>query len=153
LRTGFYRLAFALARVWWFVWRPHTQGAVVAIWHQGRVLLVKSSYRRRYGLPGGFVKRGEASADAASRELAEELGVHIPPVDLRLAWSGSTYFEYRHDTTTVWEITLDAPPTIRVDGAEIVSADWRTPAEARSLTLSPPVASYLLARDGRKTAG
>lgn len=141
--TAFYRLAFALARAWWFVRRPHTQGAVVAIWHQGRVLLVRSSYRRSYGLPGGFIKHGETPAEAASRELAEELQLHIPPADLKVAWRESTFFEHRHDTTTVCEITLDALPTIRVDGREIVAAEWTTPIDARSLALSPPVAGYL----------
>jgi len=117
------------------------------MWHDGRVLIVKSSYRRHYGLPGGFLERGETAADAASREVCEELQVQIPSAALKLAWRGSTVFEHRHDTTTVWEISLDAPPAIRVDGGEIVSAEWKTPAEARSLLLSPSVASYLALRD------
>jgi 8-oxo-dGTP pyrophosphatase MutT (NUDIX family) len=145
--TGFYRLLFALARAWWFVRRPRTEGAVVAFWCDGRVLLVKSSYRRHYGLPGGFVRRGETHAQAASREVAEELHLQIPPTDLTLASRESTVFEYRHDTTTIWEITLDAPPAIQVDGREIIFAAWKTPAEARALLLLPPVASYFDRRD------
>ena len=144
MRTWIYRLLFAGARVWWFVRRPHTQGAVAAIWHDGHVLLVRSSYRRHYGLPGGFVKRGETHAEAASREVLEELHLTIRPDDLRLAWRGSSFFEHRHDTTSVWEITLQALPTICVDGYEVVSAEWTTPTEARTLLLSPPVERYLL---------
>jgi len=150
MRTGFYRLLFALARVWWFIRRPYTEGAVAAIWYDGRVLLVESSYRPQFGLPGGFVRRGETHAQAASREVGEELRLQIAPTDLKLAWQQSTFFEYRHDTTTVWEITLSEPPIIEVDGREIVSVSWKTPAEARAVFLSPPVASYM---HGRRVSG
>src|SRR5690348_8774781 len=53
-----YRAAYLLARAWWFLRRPETRGSVVALWHDGRVLLVRTSYRRQYTLPGGFMKRG-----------------------------------------------------------------------------------------------
>ncbi|HZT77130.1 MAG TPA: NUDIX domain-containing protein [Vicinamibacterales bacterium] len=141
--AAIYPMLFAIARMWWFVRRPRTQGAVVAMWHQGRVLLVRSSYRRHYGLPGGFVKRGETHREAAAREVAEELSLTIAPGDLTLAWRASTFFEHRHDTTTVWEITFDERPPIHVDGREIVGAAWKTPTEAAALLLSPPIVGYL----------
>jgi 8-oxo-dGTP diphosphatase len=43
----------------------------------GHLLLVQLSYRRRWGIPGGLLKRGEAPADAARREVQEEVGVEI----------------------------------------------------------------------------
>lgn len=43
----------------------------------GAVLLVRHSYRTDWGLPGGFLKRDEHPADAASREAFEELGIGI----------------------------------------------------------------------------
>ena len=43
----------------------------------GRVLLVRHGYRPKWGLPGGFLKRGEAPADGARREVAEEVGLRI----------------------------------------------------------------------------
>ena len=73
LRVG-YRLAYLTLRLWWFVRRPATNGAAVALWHAGKVLMVRTSYRGCYSLPGGFVRRGEPSEQAARRELREELG-------------------------------------------------------------------------------
>ncbi len=105
-----YRSAYWAARIWWFIRRPQTFGAVVALWSDGRILLVQASYRRCYALPGGFMKRGETARDAASRELAEELQLFIPPDALTLGWHGSRRFESREDTVTIWEIVLDAPP-------------------------------------------
>jgi 8-oxo-dGTP diphosphatase len=141
-----YRFAYRGARVWWLIRRPETFGALVALWNGGRVLLVQASYRRCYTLPGGFIKPGESAREAASRELAEELQLFIPPAALNLGWHGSRGFERRKDTVSIWEVQLDAPPSIRVDGREVIWAGWRTPSEARSLELLPHVRDYLASR-------
>jgi ADP-ribose pyrophosphatase YjhB (NUDIX family) len=43
----------------------------------GRVLLVRHSYRRRWGTPGGLLNRGETPAVAARREVEEEVGLAV----------------------------------------------------------------------------
>ncbi len=43
----------------------------------GRILLVKASYRWRWGLPGGLLDHGEAPPHAAVRETREETGLAI----------------------------------------------------------------------------
>ena len=43
----------------------------------GRVLLVRHGYRPRWGLPGGFLKRGEIPTDGARREVFEEVGLRV----------------------------------------------------------------------------
>lgn len=43
----------------------------------GAVLLVRHSYRRRWGTPGGLLARGEAAIDAARREVREEVGLEV----------------------------------------------------------------------------
>ena len=49
----------------------------VAVDAQGRVMLVKHTYLAGWGLPGGGVDRGEATGDAAARELFEETGLRV----------------------------------------------------------------------------
>src|SRR5262245_60420256 len=43
----------------------------------GALLLVRQSYRRRWGCPGGLLERGEDPAEAAVREVREEVGIDV----------------------------------------------------------------------------
>lgn len=68
----------------WLVRRgtpSHTVGAIGVVAREGEVLLVRLAYRRGWGLPGGLLKRGEQPVDAVRREVAEEVGVDVEPVD------------------------------------------------------------------------
>jgi ADP-ribose pyrophosphatase YjhB (NUDIX family) len=55
-----------------------TAGAVV-LDAEGRVLLLKHVYRRGsgWGIPGGFMEKGEQPGDAIRRELREEAGLTL----------------------------------------------------------------------------
>jgi 8-oxo-dGTP diphosphatase len=58
----------------------HHVGAMAVIFNQaGQILLVEHVFRPNYnwGLPGGWVERGENPADTVQRELAEELGLNV----------------------------------------------------------------------------
>lgn len=63
------------------VWIPrHYVGAVGAIFNEaGQVLLLEHVFRPHYpwGLPGGWVERGENPADTVRREIEEELGLRV----------------------------------------------------------------------------
>lgn len=55
-----------------------TVGAMCRIEREdGRVLLVQLSYRNRWGVPGGLLKRGEDPAVAARREVLEEVSLDV----------------------------------------------------------------------------
>jgi 8-oxo-dGTP pyrophosphatase MutT (NUDIX family) len=149
IRRG-YRLAYLGLRAWWFVRRPATHGVCVALWHGGKVLLIHTSYRNCYSLPGGFVHRGEPSEQAAGREVQEEVGIDLSGYGLRLAWSGTLRFESRRDTVDIWETTLESLPAVRMASHELIWADWVYPADALGRHLLPHIAIYL-AQKGEKT--
>ena len=55
-------------------------GVSVAVWRDGKVLLVQrghAPWRGAWSLPGGRVERGERLVEAAARELAEETGLTL----------------------------------------------------------------------------
>lgn len=50
------------------------------IWHRGRILIVKRNiepFKDKWGLPGGFLQRGETPEQALEREVQEELGCEV----------------------------------------------------------------------------
>lgn len=49
----------------------------------GRILVVRKRGAFRFMLPGGKIEPGEAPAEAALRELREEVGAHLDPAALR----------------------------------------------------------------------
>lgn len=141
------RVAWRLLRLWWFVRRPHIEGVYVAVWHGGRLLVVRNSYKSYATVPGGGVYRGEPRATAAARELREEAGIDVDPSALRLALDDVLFFEHKHDHATVYEIDLPAAPVPRVDGREVISAAFLAPEEALARSLSPVVRRYLVRRE------
>jgi ADP-ribose pyrophosphatase YjhB (NUDIX family) len=44
---------------------------------QGRVLLVRPTYKPTWEIPGGVVEAGESPAATVAREVAEELGLEL----------------------------------------------------------------------------
>ena len=75
LRAGATAFHRALAVVW-FVRRPRTFGAhAIALTPQGRLVLVRLWYAPGWRLPGGGRGADEPPADAAVRELEEEIGM------------------------------------------------------------------------------
>jgi 8-oxo-dGTP diphosphatase len=51
---------------------------------EGRILLVKPTYKDGWDIPGGYVEPGESPAAACQRELAEEIGLDREPGRLLL---------------------------------------------------------------------
>lgn len=76
IRAWAYRGALLVLRAWWVVRRPRTSGVRCILRDGDRIALVRHTYGdRRWMLPGGRVRRGEAPAAAARREMRRELGI------------------------------------------------------------------------------
>ncbi len=144
-----YRLAHWGLRLLWFVRRPETTGALVAVWYHGRVLLVKNSYRTQVTLPGGYVKPREDRRTTAARELREEVGISVQPKRLVHAYHGTHLFEHRKDTLDIYELEMPEVPSVVVDDREVVFAEFRTPDEALDMKIVPHLEDYLSRRAGQ----
>jgi 8-oxo-dGTP pyrophosphatase MutT (NUDIX family) len=100
--------------------RPY-HGALVIIRIEDDVLLLKSSYRQEWNLPGGQLKPGENASSAALREIKEELGVELLQISPLKVICGE--WRGRKETVHFFESRLIALPKIRIDNREIV--DWK----------------------------
>jgi 8-oxo-dGTP diphosphatase len=138
-----YRLGFPVMRLWWFLRRPDQHGAMVAVWHEGRLLVLRQSYRDTLEFPGGGVGRDETPRACACRELAEEVGIAVPPDALVLEREIMLLRDHRRDHVTVFALRLGEPPALRLDRREIVAAVFMTPAAALAAPLSPFARAYL----------
>jgi len=119
----------------------------------GRLLLIRHVYRNRarWGVPGGLMKRGEAPADAARREVREEVGldielsgepaVNVDPVPRRI------------------DIIFRARPARDADAdsvtpssVEILDAKWFSPTELPPLQFETAQALETLAKASAQPA-
>jgi 8-oxo-dGTP pyrophosphatase MutT (NUDIX family) len=138
-----YKCAYQMMRTYWKVRRPRTHGALVAIWHEGRVLLVRNSYVKYYSLPGGYVHSNETGREAARRELKEEVALDVAEDALQPALDVTRDWEGKRDRVELFELHVECPPQIAIDNREVVAAGWYTPEEALELDLFPTLREHV----------
>jgi 8-oxo-dGTP pyrophosphatase MutT (NUDIX family) len=141
-----YRVAYRMMRVYWGVRRPSTHGALVTLWNQGELLLIQNSYVAYRSLPGGYVGRYETGAEAAVRELREEIGIVARAEQLEKVYDEIKDWAGKRDHVEVFQLELATRPVIRIDHREVVSAAWYSPDRALELDLFPPIRLILEAR-------
>jgi 8-oxo-dGTP diphosphatase len=127
--------------MWWRVRRPHHEGALVAVYVGRELLLLRSSYRATWNLPGGALRRGETPEAAALRELTEEIGLAahelVSAGDAFGNWGG------RRSRVHYFELRLDRLPELQLDNREIIAARLVSPDELPGMAVTGPVAAYL----------
>lgn len=146
-RTAYRTLAFVARGVFFFV-RPNFRGVAVAVWHDDRLLLVRNSYRSDYGLPGGFARRSEDPAEAATRELLEETGISIPAARLSDAGRVEVFHSNVNDHVHFFETRISEAIEPSVDRREVVWADYRRPDAPLDRPLWIPLRVWLAKRSG-----
>ncbi len=145
-----YACAYQLMRTYWRMRRPTTHGALVALWNQGEVLIVRNSYVPYYSLPGGYVQSAEASREAAIRELREEIGLAVAPDALTLAVDVTHEWEGKHDHVEIFTLDIPSRPDIHIDHREVIEASWVSPEAALQRNLFPPLRRAIEERVGAK---
>lgn len=133
------RAAYLLMRTYWAVFHPATHGVLVAVWHRGEVLILRTSYSRYLSMPGGYRRRRESPIDAALRELREEVGLRVEASELRPLFTMRHPWLGKDEHVDVLELHPAARPAVEIDRREIVGARFYPPADALGLELLPPV--------------
>lgn len=92
-----------------------------------------------------MLKKGENWKDAAVRETFEEVGISLNPKKLVLV------AEVRgdlgpSDRLHLFESQVPGPVNVKIDGREIINADFVDPEEALSRNLDEHIERYLRAR-------
>jgi len=99
-----------------------TAGAIIFN-RAGQILVLKHRFRAGsgWGLPGGFLERGEQPIDALRRELREELGLEIEDVEI----FASRSFRKPKQVEVLFRGRADGPVKPRT--MEVERAEWFSP--------------------------
>ncbi|WP_328467426.1 NUDIX domain-containing protein [Actinoplanes sp. NBC_00393] len=107
---------------------------VAAAWvcvRDRRVLVVRASGSDAFYLPGGKPEAGESHAEAAAREVREEVGIPVDPAALRLFTTIEAPAHNRPPGTRVRLVCFIGPATGEPAAAnEIAELAWFSSAES-----------------------
>ncbi len=127
----------------------YTVGAMCIIERtDGSLLFVRHSYRSRWGVPGGLLNRREDPADAARREVWEEVGLEVEllgePAVVVDAVPQRVDLVYRARPAPGADLAAVGPVS-----AEIAEVRWFSPAELPELQFETSGALMAVARSRR----
>lgn len=119
----------------------------------GRVLIVKPSYRDHWQFIGGMVDTGETPHGACAREVREEIGLDLAVGDLLvLDWVVSHEFVAAPMTVYLFDAgVIDDPDKIRLQADELEQFCFLLPEQAASRFAEVHRARIELALEARRT--
>jgi len=148
-----FQLGYKMAYMAWRLYLTNSsrklKGAQVVVKCGEYVLLVKSSYRSEYTLPGGYLRRSESFVDGACRELREETGIVIQQSQLRPMLMDSRKWAGNESSNMLYECNLNYAPKVSIDNREIVYAGFVKVSDALSYKLDD-IARASLSHNSRK---
>jgi ADP-ribose pyrophosphatase YjhB (NUDIX family) len=140
------QVIYPLLKLYWFLVRPKTFGVQCVIQHGGAILLVRNTYgRKQWTFPGGSIARGETAEDAIRREVREEVGLHLQPLQRLGAFEAT--INYKQDHVAVFA-GVSPSRQVSIDPVEILEARWFQPQHLPPLA---PSAARILAMWHRAT--
>ena len=117
--------------------RAYVAAGVLFFDDVGRILLVQPTYKDYWDIPGGYVETGETPAQAAAREVREELDIETPVGPLLVAdWA--PHPDEGDKLLLIFDggtLTADQLDGIRLQADELASYALRDPAEAATLLI------------------
>lgn len=122
LKALIYRLGYPIAKVYWFLRRPVTEGVRCLVVYEDKVLLIRHTYGSSLRTTvGGGVNRGESLLEAVFREVKEEVGIILNnATHIGLVFCQA---EFKKDTIQVFIARSETNILHCADG-EIAEALW-----------------------------
>ncbi|GAA2019903.1 NUDIX hydrolase [Catenulispora yoronensis] len=108
---------------------PRVAAGVLFFDAEGRIMLVRPSYRPGWDLPGGYVEIGESPVEGAAREVLEELGIQ-PPIGALLVADWAPAAGEGDKLLFVFdggELAAEYRDRIKLDPAEIAGIAFHDP--------------------------
>ncbi len=139
----FLKLAYKSIIFLWFFTRPTVNGVFIAIWYKEKLLMIRNSYKKSFTIPCGRIKRDEDSADAAVRELYEEVGIKVDKHQIKFIGIYTTNYNHIKDIGNFFEIEMTELPKLKIDNREVVWSQFMPLDQIAALNLNPTVKAWL----------
>jgi ADP-ribose pyrophosphatase YjhB (NUDIX family) len=116
-----YKFIYSFLKIYWFIFRPQTQGVICLLLSGDELLLIRHTYgRSTWTLSGGGLKKNESKEEAVKREVKEELGLDITP---EFIGEFTHNPEHKIDTVFCFVAKMEKREP-KIDHREIKEAKW-----------------------------
>jgi len=133
--------------------RSYVAAGVLFFDDAGRILLVQPTYKDHWDIPGGYVETGETPAQAAVREVREELGIDMS-VGALLVADWAPHPDEGDKLLLIFDggtLTVGWLDEIQLQADELASYALRDPTEAITLLIPRLGRRVAAAIDARRT--